>query len=88
MGNGERELRLEGMSKHPDRMKAANNDPLFALWVQEVDSLLLERVGLPHGSMNDWGWHDAYSDDFTPEDAVSEFCSSEMDMLLSAIQEL
>lgn len=59
----------------------------FAIWIQEVDTLLVDRLGLDHNSMTDWGWHDAYANDYFPSDAVDEFCESETDDLLAAIQD-
>jgi hypothetical protein len=89
MDDAERSARFGDMVlNYPERVKRANDDVQFAVWIFEVDHLLVERVMADHSSMTDWCWHDAFSDDYSPEDDVNEFLDSEMDALLSAVGEL
>lgn len=38
-------------------------------WMVKVDTLLLSH----HDDMPDWNWRDAYDDEMSPEEAVSEY---------------
>lgn len=89
MDSAERDARFgDIVMNYPERVKQAGGDAQFAVWLFEVDQLLVERVMMDHSAMTDWSWHDTFSDDYSPSDAVDEFLESEMDSILSAIQEL
>jgi hypothetical protein len=45
----------------------------FADWLADVDRQLVKRVGLDHGSMEDWPWHAEYSVGTSPDEAVAEW---------------
>jgi len=88
MDSSERDARIgDIVLNYPDRLKSAGGDAAFAAWLFEVDQLLIERVMVDHANMTDWKWHDTFSDDYSPADAVDEFLDSEMDSILSAVQE-
>lgn len=72
----------------PERLNSANGNVHFAVWLFEVDQILVERVMSDHSNMTDWYWHDSYSNDYSPSDAVDEFLSSETDAILSGVGEL
>lgn len=45
----------------------------FADWLADVDRLLVKRVGLDSGSMEDWPWHADYDCGLSPHDAVTDW---------------
>jgi hypothetical protein len=45
----------------------------FEQWLAEVDKLLIARVGLDSGSLEDWYWMDHYQDDIPAFEAVDWF---------------
>lgn len=50
----------------------------FADWLAEVDRLLIRRVGLDHGSLEDWPWEGDYLIGSSPRDAVDEWIAENM----------
>lgn len=45
----------------------------FTDWLADVDRLLMKRVGLDSGSVEDWPWHADYDCGTSPQEAVDEW---------------
>jgi hypothetical protein len=45
----------------------------FTDWLADVDRLLIKRVGLDNGSLEDWPWHAEYDCGISPREAVDNW---------------
>lgn len=45
----------------------------FSDWLADIDRELVKRVGLDHGSLEDWPWHAEYDCGTSPAEAVAEW---------------
>lgn len=43
------------------------------LWLNAVDVILIDKVGLDHLSLEDYAWEDLYNEGYLPADAVDAF---------------
>ena len=45
----------------------------FTDWLADVDRLLIKRVGLDSGSIEDWPWHSEFDCGVSPQEAVADW---------------
>lgn len=45
----------------------------FSDWMADVDRQLVKRVGLDHGSLEDWPWRAEYDCGIAPREAVDNW---------------
>lgn len=45
----------------------------FETFIQAVDRLLINLIGLDHDSIEDWHWHDCFADEMSPQEAVLDW---------------
>lgn len=48
----------------------SNSRPPFSDWLSQVDRVMVKRVGLDSGSVEDWPWHSDYECGTSPLEAV------------------
>ena len=51
----------------------------FHAWLNEVDDILSDVVGLTHECLRDRLWRDAFDSGLTPEEVIEEFYGSSTD---------
>ena len=50
--------------------------PPFSDWLAQVDRIMIKRIGLDSGSMEDYPWIGEYRCGMSPGEAVTEFIES------------
>ena len=49
----------------------------FETYMEEVDKILDEKVGIGYMDLPDWHWMDAFEDESTPAEATADFMEDE-----------
>lgn len=52
----------------------------FEQWLKEVDSILVNAIGLSHRDLRDRLWRDAYEGELSPEEAIEDLVGDLSDL--------
>lgn len=52
----------------------------FDQWMQKVDTILIEQIGLSSMDLRDRMWHDAFDGEASPLEAIIDLCGDPRDL--------
>ncbi len=59
-------------ANHPELVEQAGGNVRLALYLTQVDRVLVRLVGIRHRDLADFGWADAFANETKPKDAAME----------------